>query len=155
MTEQRIWNDWPACPQCGRPRQTVCPTCGGAGNQFPLADYQGVGEPQRRSRELEQQRELDSHVESRESRLEESAPSDLATSQPMCRELLLCPRCDEVFKPQFYRICPACGDDAGEGMEDAYQVHEQVGSRVLLAVYGLVAIAVLLLTYFWLLFRDP
>ena len=33
-------DDWPACPGCGERRQTICPTCGVAGTDFPNAEYQ-------------------------------------------------------------------------------------------------------------------
>jgi RNA polymerase subunit RPABC4/transcription elongation factor Spt4 len=29
---------WPVCSECGRRRQTVCPVCGTAGDEFPRAD---------------------------------------------------------------------------------------------------------------------
>ncbi len=67
---------------------------------------------------------------------------------------LLCPQCDEVFVPQFYRICPACGDDAGSGIEPPQPQAEPYHRRVLLVAYCLLGLAAMLWLYFWLLFRD-
>lgn len=134
MNVDRTWRDWPVCPQCGRLRQTVCPTCGGAGIQFPVAEYQADAEPQRGSRP--------------------STVRETPSPDPTDGTLLMCPRCDEAFMPRFYRICPACGNDAGEGVELEDRPGEQVSRRVLLAVYGLAAVAVLMLIYFWSLFRG-
>ncbi len=132
MPDECVWSAWPGCSQCGRLRQTTCPTCGGAGNGFAMAEYQGVAEPQRDSRS--------------------SMPKDsLATVSPV---LLICSDCDEAFTPRFYRVCPACGCDAGTGIELGDESGEHVSNRVLLAIYGLAAIGLLLTTYFWLLFRG-
>ncbi len=145
MGADRMWEDWPACTQCGRPRQTVCPTCGQAGNCLPLAGYQAAAEPQRNSRIPPV------HPDS----LQQTDPTpDTDVPQRPQHPLLLCPRCDEAFAPRFYRICPACGCDAGSGLELQSLVSEHASNSVLLAVYGLVAVGGALLLYFWFLFRG-
>ncbi len=146
MADERIWKEWPACLRCGHRRQTVCPTCGVAGNRFPLAEYQGAAEPQRNSRVPPSLEALSTEARSI------GLPSPVS-SEPTSGVLLLCPRCDEAFMPRFYRICPACGCDAGSGVELKRPVVEQISNRLLLAVYGLVALGGLLLLYFWFLFR--
>lgn len=34
------WDEWPTCPECGERRQAECPYCGGAGDDFRLADVE-------------------------------------------------------------------------------------------------------------------
>ncbi|MFO7906023.1 MAG: hypothetical protein ACQESR_17300 [Planctomycetota bacterium] len=134
MSEDRVWKNWPTCRQCGRRRQTICPTCGVAGNQFLLAEYQVPGAPRRDTR----------------NRQHEDSPS----SEPASSVLLLCPRCDEAFSPRFYRLCPACGGDAGEGIRANEGTREPLSNRVLLVIYGLVGLTTLILLYFWFLFQH-
>lgn len=138
VTEQwQVWRAWPPCPGCGRPRQTVCPACGTAGNQFPLAEYQALPN---------QPRDTRNPAASRGSSVSKESGAGAV--------LLMCPRCDEAFRPRFYRICPACGDDAGSGWEPPGSEREPIPPRVLVAVYGLLAVGVLMTLYFWLLFRG-
>lgn len=107
--------------------------CGTASNTFPLAEYQAAGQPQRPTRELAGERSA-----------RNSAPG----------VLLVCTHCDEAFTPQFYRICPACGHDAGDGIDPRRHATDPISGRVLLAIYALVAVIALLLLYFWFLFRG-
>ena len=131
--QDRAWTDWPVCSRCGRRRQAVCPACGAAGNQFLKAEYQAAGEPRRGTREL-------------------NAGNRGATEGGQ-QVLLLCSRCDEVFVPRFYRVCPACGADAGDGVEIERHGGEQISNRLLLAVGGLFVAVAFVLLYFWFLFR--
>lgn len=133
MSDEKYWSEWPRCAGCTRPRQTVCPTCGQAGNRFPLAEYQAIAAPQHGTR---------------------GADRDASAGDPAQEVLLLCPRCDEAFHPRFYRVCPECGTSAGDGIELAERSTEHLSSRVLLAIYALIAVAALLLLYFWSLFRN-
>ncbi len=133
MTHPRSWTDWPACPGCGRPRQTACPTCGAAGNQFLLAEYLTTSDPLGGCRER-------------------PAPGETAVGD-VSAVLLLCPQCDEAFGPRFYRHCPACGYDAGDGIEVQHGTARPVSNRVLLVLYGLIALGLLLILYFSFLFR--
>ena len=134
MTEDGVWKEWPNCRQCGRRRQTICPTCGVAGNQFLMADYQAAGAPHHGTRPTQSQ-------------------GAYSTEAPPL-VLLVCPRCDEAFSPQFYRLCPACGCAAAEGIETEDQSREPLSNRVLLTAYGLVAVTTLIVLYFWFLFRH-
>lgn len=119
---------WPDCPQCGRRRQTRCPTCDIGGDDFSLAEYlPTLGPPAR--------------LESQE------------TPPPIPQELLLmCPACDEAFSPQFYRFCERCGYDFGDGLVlEAAEVDILTG-RALIVLAGLVGLAVAIMAYFWWLF---
>ena len=137
MKERQEWLAWPICSRCGRRRQTVCPMCGSAGTAFPLAEYQAAGMPQRNSRQ---------------SASEDSGNRAVVPSEV----LLICTDCDEAFPARFYRVCPRCGEDAGEGVKIPSLVSEarQFTPRLSLAIYGLFAILVAALLYFWLLFRN-
>ena len=75
----RIWTDWPCCASCGRPRLTVCPICGAAGSQFPLAEYLAPAAPVRNSRG--------------------DGPERPGADGPVVPILLVCPQCDEAFAP--------------------------------------------------------
>lgn len=99
-----------------------------------MAEYQVPGEPRRGTRS-------ETEAERRWS----------GAASPV---LLLCPRCDEAFTPRFYRICPACGCDAGDGYEPHAHSREPLSNRVLLVLYGLIGVTALILLYFWFLFQD-
>ena len=137
MTEWQDWQAWPTCRRCGRRRQSVCPMCGSAGISFPLAEYQAVGTPQRNSRQQVSQE-----------------AGELLPDQASV--LLMCTDCDEAFEARFYRICPNCGEDAGEGLEVPVSADEarQFTPRLMLVIYSLLAVILVTLFYFWLLFRS-
>jgi len=78
---------WPVCNQCGRRRQTVCPICGTAGDDFPRAD--GPLPP-------------------------ELAANDEASEVGLA---VICSTCDEPFVAEHLRYCPWCGNDAGAGID--------------------------------------
>lgn len=99
---------------------------------MPLAEYQAAGAPLRDSRSTMPDRELDSAA----------------------AVWLLCTQCEEAFEPRFYRICPTCGADAGEGLQWPSPAQTYLNERVTLAITGLIAVVTLLLLYFWLLFRT-
>jgi hypothetical protein len=67
--------------------------------------------------------------------------------------MLVCPRCDEAFVPRFYRLCPACDWDDGEGIESEKPAREPSSNRALLAVCGLLAVVFGALLYLWWLWR--
>ncbi len=136
------WDDWPCCAQCGQPRHTVCPTCGHAGCQFLLAEYQALPAPTQSTRRADAGDDPAARTE------HDAWP---AGSSPAPLALLMCAQCDEAFTPRFYRICPACGHDAGSGILLRSAGRQPVSSRVLLAIYGLLAILALVLGYFWFL----
>ncbi len=107
------WREWPICPHCRARQLTVCPLCGEQGDDFSLAEWQGLPDAV----------ETPSHI------------------------LLICPTCDEVFPPEFYRDCPWCGYHFGVGL-----VPQTPGDDVNLRVaagIGLALVAALL--YLWLI----
>jgi hypothetical protein len=67
----------------------------------------------------------------------------------------MCPQCDEVFEPRYYRTCSACGHDFGEGLEPAAPDAEVLdwSPRVLIAIVALVVCCLALMIYFGLLLR--
>ncbi|MHB8968982.1 MAG: hypothetical protein ACYC3X_02775 [Pirellulaceae bacterium] len=129
--EERTWTDWPRCAHCGRPRLTVCPSCGVAGTQFPLAEYLSPAAPLHSSR----------------GRGTEAPRQDEDTLEI----LLVCPQCDEAFRPRFYRHCPECGHDAQEGLQVQSRSAPPLSDATLLALAGLLVTALALVLYFrWL-----
>jgi len=113
--------DWPTCPQCDALRQTICPVCQVAGNDFPLADQNDTPAPLTNA-SLAGIEEL------------EQAPSD---ELPL---MLMCATCDEAFEPQFYRRCQWCGHDFADGLESP----DPAGSEAMSDRTKMVATALLL-----------
>lgn len=114
---------WPCCPSCSRPRETSCPMCGETGYHFPAAEL---------------------------------VPEEFTNRRPVPAELaeapwpVLCPVCDWLFEPQFYRRCPWCGHDFGQGREIAIQprkVVEPLNPRIVLGLVLTVAVVVGILVY--------
>ena len=128
---ERIWTDWPCCAHCGRPRLTVCPICGAAGERFPLAEFLAPAAPVRRSRG--------------------GAPEPPERDDAAVEILLVCPQCDEAFAPRFYRRCPQCGHDEGTGIDLRPPDIEPLSDTILLVICGLVAGVVAMMLYLrWL-----
>ena len=123
----RRWTDWPCCTHCGRPRLTVCPICGTAGDQFRLAEYLAPAAPVRGTR-----------------RATTGSPEP---DEVVVEILLLCPQCDEVFPPRFYRYCPQCGHDEGTGMDVRPTAPPPLPTRPLLVLGGLITFLAALLLY--------
>jgi hypothetical protein len=132
--ESDRWLDWPRCPQCGRRRQTGCPTCRLAGDDFPLAEYIPAAET-----------------------LGTAGAGATATSDTpsgAAPVLLMCPACDEAFAPGFYRRCAECGFDFGEGLEVESPEYEPLNARVLVAILLVAGTGIALIAYFWWLFAE-
>ncbi|MHB8954921.1 MAG: hypothetical protein ACYC4U_18265 [Pirellulaceae bacterium] len=129
------WSSWPACAHCRRPRLTVCPICGMAGTSFPLAEYLAPAAPLQSSR----------------SRDPDDPPHE---SEPVAI-LLMCPQCDEAFPPRFYRHCPECGHDAGEGLSVPGGAFSPLSDETLLVITGLLALLAALVMYLRWLFAVP
>lgn len=124
---------WPCCPGCGRPRETHCPMCQETGYHFPPAEVV----PQE-------------YINRRQ------APAELAQAPwPV-----LCPVCDWLFEPIFYRRCPWCGHDFGEGREIAIKPRatiEPLNTRVVVGLILTIAVVVGVLVYLVVVAkaRDP
>lgn len=65
------------------------------------------------------------------------------------KPLLVCPTCDDVFVPQFYRDCPWCGYHFGSGLAPQNLV-EAVNYRM---VFGVAIAALAVLGYLWILYN--
>jgi hypothetical protein len=127
------WVSWPQCPLCAQRRQARCPTCGFAADEFPLADYQEIGAPSWRA----------------------ASPADPCVADAELDEavLLLCPQCEEAFRPRFYLRCAACGYDYGEGVRlDAED--DEMSPRIFWTAAALAATMAALVLYFAVILRP-
>ena len=124
---------WPCCPSCHRPRETHCPMCGETGCQFPAAEL---------------------------------VPEEFVNRRPVPAELtdapwpVLCPVCDWLFEPEFYRRCPWCGHDFGRGREVVLKspmAREPMNVRMMLGVVLTIAVVIAVLAYLAIVsrVRDP
>ena len=127
IDDEELWHDWPRCPQCDARRQTICPICHVAGNDFLLAEYNPPAQTLSPQASPDQQ-----------------------------RPLLMCPACDEAFTPKFYRHCPWCNHQFADGIETHIeQEHfEGFGARVWWAIFGMVLALAAMIGYFWWLTRP-
>jgi len=118
---------WPTCPQRERRRTAVCPVCATAGCDFQL----GWGDSAAGTVELN------------------DATADLAQSEEESEDLLvICPGCDESFRPGFLRRCEWCGHRFDAGVVADMRPVETLNSRVLATIGGVTIIVVALLAYF-------
>jgi hypothetical protein len=123
------WLSWPRCPLCSQRRQARCPTCGHADDDFPLADYQEAG--------------AESRYPTNRLRLH------FAEVETEDAVLLLCPHCEEAFRPRFYRRCAACGFEFGDGVQLVSGAYDDFSPRALVAAAGVVGTAAAIFLYFW------
>jgi hypothetical protein len=133
--EEHEADDWPTCPSCGERRQTICPTCGVAGTDFPNAEYQvsdWAPEPTVASESCG----CGSGGSCATGADADDGASAAGGSPP---PLLKCETCDDIFEPRYYRDCPWCGHDFGEGISAAMPSGESLNARTkfVLAVVGL------------------
>lgn len=127
VTPAPDWTGWPCCPDCGQRRNTHCPICHDAGNEFPLAEY-NVAAPT-------------------------AVPAEQGENRVASLQLLVCSVCDEAFHPRFYRRCAWCGHDFEDGVETENLPRERIGERAVLVMVALGALAMLMFGYLWFLFR--
>jgi Zn finger protein HypA/HybF involved in hydrogenase expression len=68
--------------------------------------------------------------------------------------LLICPSCDDHFRPELFRLCPQCGHDYGDGLSVGSAADGDQGSVRLWVVMGVMgAIAAAVGAYFYVLWR--
>jgi hypothetical protein len=127
------WEPWPTCPACGARRQARCPTCGFAANHFPLADYQELGA---------------------ELRSPATRPPRDSSDARAANVLLMCPACEEAFRPVFYDRCAACGHEFDGGVRPEIPDDELLTPRILGSIAALFALAVAFFVYYWLVLRP-
>jgi hypothetical protein len=165
------WVDWPSCPACDQRRQTFCPTCDLAADDFRLAEYIPASEPIAAGTAdggpAEQSAGCCGESACGPSRgggdgSEACGPEPQAVGesqdgvtagQETLPVLLFCPACSEAFVPRFFRFCARCGHDFGEGREIGAAPHSEVNSRVLFTMLVLFGLAIAAMVYFWVLFR--
>jgi hypothetical protein len=127
------WLSWPQCPICAQRRQARCPTCGFAADDFPLADYQELGAVSRSPLGA-------TELQIADAELDEAI-------------LLMCPQCEEAFRPHFYDRCAACGYNFGEGIR-LDMVENDLTPRVVWATAGLLTFLGVLCLYFATILRP-
>jgi hypothetical protein len=68
--------------------------------------------------------------------------------------LLICETCDDHFRPEFFRLCHACGHDYGEGVAVGDSEAAEITSvRTWIVLGCLAALAVVTWAYFYVLWR--
>jgi hypothetical protein len=137
IRESTTLTEWPHCPACGAARTTRCPACGTQGTAWE----QAFGPT-----------------------LTQRADDGENDGLPAARLAVICPTCDEVFRPAFSQRCEACGHDfVTQNVDDAAAADHAATerdaatprrsprqtARVIFAVIALVA--VLYTLYDWLL----
>lgn len=152
-----VLDEWPRCPECDAPRLTRCPVCGTAGTNFLPADCDFIGLP-----ELDEAAKASAAcscgpdgcapaaAESAVAPVDDHPPvTDDDEPEPR-KTMLMCPTCDEPFEPQYPRRCEWCGHEFGDGYNVALAEGpaEEVGSRAILVILGLLALAAGLVAYF-------
>jgi hypothetical protein len=116
---------------CSQRRQARCLTCGHAEDDFPLADYQELGAESRYPKNR-----LRLHF------------TDLEAEEAV---LLLCPHCEEAFRPRFYHRCAACGFEFGDGVQPDTGAFDDFSPRTLAAAAGVIGTAAAIFLYFWVI----
>ena len=119
---------WPACPQCKRPRTAVCPVCQTAGCDFPI----GWGDAIVGTVELN----------------EATAALSADYEQEGDDVLLICPACDESFRPGFLARCEWCGHKFASGVEERREPPELLNPRIMATIGALVLVFVAIFAYF-------
>jgi hypothetical protein len=148
--------EWPHCPLCGKPRETMCPKCRHIGHHLPQAetpvDAEELAAIRGESTFVELQTTLAGGEPLDDSRLRPQPPN-LTEDQLW----VLCPICDWLFQPRFYRRCAWCSHNFGDGLElqpPPNVEREPVNLRMLLVVGGMVVLMLAILIYLGTLTRT-
>jgi len=71
--------------------------------------------------------------------------------------LLICPTCDEPFRPAYPRLCPWCDHEFADGFDvtirPAPETAEQLTPRVVIVLLALAGLAAALVGYFFVVAR--
>ncbi len=149
---------WPRCPECDAPRPTKCPICGTIGSDFHQADPDFIGTPDKGEPAEAASCKCSSggcssgHAAGEEEPVEagEQSPDEFEEAEPVGL-MLMCPTCDEPFAPEFPRRCAWCDHEFDDGYEVDHfhdEPPEEVGSRVLLVIFFLMALLLAVVFYF-------
>jgi hypothetical protein len=146
--------DWPRCPECNARRSTRCPVCETAGTDFPAADMGFVWIPGT---------EDAAQAVSCGCGPGGCTPADKPGEVPAAdgpeaelpAALLMCPTCDEPFEPEYPRLCEWCGHEFADGFEVELPAApvEQINSRMIAVVVGLLVLAAAMVAYLLLIIR--
>jgi len=152
---------WPECPDCSAPRLTVCPICGTAGTDFPQADHD-LGEPLHAG-DLARNKATGCGSAGCSSCPPSETGDDADDAAAMSEDeddpggLLICPTCDEPFRPAYPRLCPWCDHEFADGFDvtirPAPETAEQLTPRVVIVLLALAGLAAALVGYFFVVAR--
>ena len=155
---------WPRCPECDAKRTTTCPICETAGTDFAQADRQFLGTPGPEGPAKPTScgcgpggcsggATAPGEEPTAEGSSEGCVPGETAPGAGPPPVMLMCPTCDEPFVPEYPRRCEWCGHDYGDGYEvDQPRQLEQVNSRAIALILGLLLVFIGVVVYFMLLF---
>ncbi|RMF99766.1 MAG: hypothetical protein D6741_07975 [Planctomycetota bacterium] len=129
----RTASTWPVCPECGKPRLAVCPYCETAGSEFLMPDAVAP-------------EEFETTEEPKEACGNEKCGCSTQTSDVIARrpdptaddgagyvegapELVICPSCDEPFRPRMANRCAWCDYTFPDGIPvSPEQLHDTAGT---------------------------
>lgn len=141
---------WPRCPQCGQPRETSCPKCAHIGHHLPQAETPVDADDLAAIRKEPTIVELNTGMDATR-----AEPQDDSLLRPQPQDDLhwvLCPICDWLFQPRYYRRCAWCSHNFGDGLDvqqpPANFEQEPVNLRMLLLAGGLLVLMLAMLIYF-------
>lgn len=124
--------DLPFCPVCSLARMVRCQVCGTVGRNFPMADANY----------------WDSAADAPAAGEADWEPADSAA---LTEVALICPTCDEPFRPEYVRTCEQCGHDFGSGYELESDENLHPSTHPLRTALWVAALAVLIVGLFlWL-----
>ncbi|GAB6165443.1 hypothetical protein JCM19992_14430 [Thermostilla marina] len=109
--------DWPTCPDCGKPRLAVCPYCETAGNEFLEPDSIA---PEEFTTTEEACSTGECGCGPQTSDVIAKRPDPTADDGEGYVEdapnLVICPSCDEPFRPRMANRCPWCNHSFPDGI---------------------------------------
>jgi hypothetical protein len=150
-TTEAPLSQWPRCPECDARRITRCPVCGTAGSDFPSADTDFP--------EMLAANDAPGPAASccgpggcapGASPAGTDTTADAEDDPEPPGTMLTCSTCDEPFVPRYARLCEWCGHEFDDGYETPLPDTpvEEIGSRVIAVIVGLLALVVALVFYF-------
>ncbi|OHB73222.1 MAG: hypothetical protein A2V70_09465 [Planctomycetes bacterium RBG_13_63_9] len=158
---------WPKCPECDAPRSTRCPICETAGTDFApvdmgfswIADLDDAAAAAAAAGSCScgphgcssggPAAETDMSGGDRDPG-EDGDPSK--DGPDWAASMLICPTCDEPFRPEYPRQCQWCGHEFDEGFDVDVQLvsGEWANARVVAVISALLVLLLALAVYFML-----